>query len=535
MVIEHMDQLDGIFRYYSIPAASVCLVGGSALAVANIRSNKDLDFVIPSNLYAQLIKNFVKELKVGKTGTIYFSEDVQVVTGKYQNIGIADDDLFDDKKQFTVQYNGLRMVRLELELAHKVKRRRPKDIADAKLLEQYAVNNTSWDWELLTELTLKYDSKTKKNKKQNIIVRLAKKVWGKAKWGLANPGRGLSGLINMPKKYIVRMLHYFTRQFKSNQNYTLVAQTVSLMPTGALLHNQCKNGMFMRYDILMRYYTLQLMFKQGVHDDELFAQYKEMQEKRFGQDTLGGFKEVADAIRLHGFNWRYPIRVTRAGKLIDGSHRIACALYFGIEHVPVKFDDADNEVDYGREWFINNGFETDMVEILDAIKEEIFFKNGLYFSVILWPPAALFYDEVEQFVGKRYKIVWSFDLDLKNKFPDFTRDIYAIDDIERWKVEIKLHAMKTYPPVVRVFFVEIPDPDFRTKKRTNAYLSDAGAILKKSIRTKFSPKVQNYIYDIIAHTGDNHEHNIRTLKVLRKFGICPPIEGLKSNDKMTSG
>ena len=52
-------------------------------------------------------------------------------------------------------------------------------------------------------------------------------------------------------------------------------------------------------------------------------------------------------------------------KLIDGSHRIAVAVYFGLNEIPVTYDSSNRLYKYGFDWFLENDFsdiETSEIE-----------------------------------------------------------------------------------------------------------------------------------------------------------------------------
>jgi hypothetical protein len=48
--------------------------------------------------------------------------------------------------------------------------------------------------------------------------------------------------------------------------------------------------------------------------------------------ATGLFKSMS----LHGFDSRYPVPIDPDGELLDGSHRVACALALEIPHIPVE-------------------------------------------------------------------------------------------------------------------------------------------------------------------------------------------------------
>lgn len=96
--------------------------------------------------------------------------------------------------------------------------------------------------------------------------------------------------------------------------------------------------------------------------------YNEMQKKRVSQnlsiprdkmDNETSFKKLICSIEKNGFDYKYPIVINKNFRLVDGSHRLALALYFKMEYVPVLIDEKsyDFEKDYSLKWFIDNGFE----------------------------------------------------------------------------------------------------------------------------------------------------------------------------------
>ena len=135
----------------------------------------------------------------------------------------------------------------------------------------------------------------------------------------------------------------------------------------------------------------------------------------------------------------------------------------------------------------------------------------------MWPPVLEWFDEISEKISEKFNVKWKKRIFLGNDFNNFARRIYSIDDIERWKVERKLYAMREYRPEIQVLALEISNPEFRVKKRTNGYLSDVGAALKKRIRSEYRDRVPDYIYDIVCHTGDNQEHNKESFKIIAEY------------------
>ena len=146
----------------------------------------------------------------------------------------------------------------------------------------------------------------------------------------------------------------------------------------------------------------------------------------------------------------------------------------------------------------------------------MFLDLGIYFPAIIWPTASQFADAIEKDLG--YETKFRFDLDLsKDNFENFVRAVYEIDHIADWKVDKKLEAMTRAQNTVYVIFIDFRSPDYRKKKDNCALISKKGEILKQHIRSKYKSKIENYIYDIIMHTGDNYIHNKKIAEITKTY------------------
>ena len=67
--------------------------------------------------------------------------------------------------------------------------------------------------------------------------------------------------------------------------------------------------------------------------------------------------------------------------------------------------------------------------------------------------------------------------------------------------------------IARMF---IPNPQFKEKIRTKAYLSKTSASLKK-IRRSYKQKIENYTHDIIIPISDNHDQNVIINNIINNY------------------
>jgi len=288
--------------------------------------------------------------------------------------------------------------------------------------------------------------------------------------------------------------------------------------TSSLLAKQYYRGDFNRMDVIVRYMFIESYLKgvkEGIH------LYRKMQKRRGGTtNTESDFIKLIENMGRNGFDPLYPIPVNQHFQLLDGSHRLACALFYGIEYVPITIIPTirSNPVRYGIDWFLENGFTRVELNRILEVKGELFRRYGLFFVAVLWPPVERYFDEILAYLRRNYNVVnWS-DYEFENdyEFAAVVEGIYASDDIEKWKIEKKIKAMKNYEKRIRVILFEIPEPKFRVKMKSGKLISMRVEEIKRVIREKYRQKIKDYYYDIIIHIGDNYEHSRHILQVLRK-------------------
>lgn len=77
-----------------------------------------------------------------------------------------------------------------------------------------------------------------------------------------------------------------------------------------------------------------------------------------------------DAMEKNGFDPAFPVPIDPNGELLDGSHRVACALALGIEEIPVLHRaDYVWAPEWGLQWFVNNDFTKEEIETIVSLYE----------------------------------------------------------------------------------------------------------------------------------------------------------------------
>lgn len=149
------------------------------------------------------------------------------------------------------------------------------------------------------------------------------------------------------------------------------------VPTIWLLNN-CMRDDFYNAHIIMKYITVENYFNG---DSRMWWDiYNDMQFKRVSQkpfidksmaDHEEAFRKLIKNMKENGFNDNYPIMVNKYLRSVDGSHRLAVALYLKIPYVPIKCvkEVYDIDPEYSLKWFLENGFENQEEAIVKTYKK----------------------------------------------------------------------------------------------------------------------------------------------------------------------
>jgi len=492
--INHFNELQEVLIKNKLKREDMCIVGSAVLSLKGIRNNNDIDIVILPG---------IREKHCNTKKAVNLSDNIEVVgQGWAERIGIKDYQIIQEQK-FYQDIDGWKIIKLEVLFLLCLHRNRDKDMRDKYLIEkEIMLTNNNWDWQLFKELEKKITINTKNSKQLPRFSRIMK-LFFKA---IKNPILVKERITQKTKKHISQI----------RNNYKIKPQLIIKINTYTLLGNQFINGEFSRYDILLRYLAIKSIVERK---EEYKDYYIQMQQKRVNRESYHKLRELVISIQENGFLSRYAITINQNGKLLDGAHRLAAALYFKVDEVPVSIQVYNKNIYYRRKWFEENGFKDNLLKELDEAKRHLFYENGIWFPVLLWATVEPWWDEIEIEINKKFAVKDKSVLYLGDKFSKFLKEIYKIDDIACWKIKYKLHSLEDYKPKVRIFWIEIPDPVFRRKNNMMTYISTEVELLKKEIRKKYHVYVKNYVYDIICHIGDNQEHNNKIMKIIKKFKL----------------
>lgn len=161
-------------------------------------------------------------------------------------------------------------------------------------------------------------------------------------------------------------------------------------------------------------------------------------------------------------------------------------------------------------------FKKEVVEFEQSNAED---KEHEIFKIILWPPVEKFFNQITSEIKKdpNIEVIEIEDLFLGKRFEEFVRDIYRIDDIERWKIEKKISGMVTNENKIRIIHSKFKKSNFRIKNKSNNKISIQSENYKKIYREKYKNSLNNYFKDIIIHITDNEYQNIKSKDIINEY------------------
>lgn len=282
---------------------------------------------------------------------------------------------------------------------------------------------------------------------------------------------------------------------------------------------------FNRYDIIVRLLAVENYF--GINECG-FNFYKRMQAARIGnanvEEAVTRFRSLIKSYDENGYNEESEIELDKNLHLIDGSHRMAMAMYYNLPRINAIVRARADCVFYGIEWFAVNGFNEAEVAILKKKYYELRNRYITPFVCTLWSPVHAYYNEITEKLRLFGEItdVKDFQFNIW-EYNFYTRGIYNVDDIAKWKIEKKIEYMHQASPTshqIRMVCLSLDEPHFRLKAATNGTLSVRCELIKKLIRDAYKNKIDNYFHDIIIHIGDNFYQN----RFIHSLMTLPPID-----------
>ena len=154
---------------------------------------------------------------------------------------------------------------------------------------------------------------------------------------------------------------------------------------------------FNRYDMIVRLLAVENYYGKN---DYGFNFYMRMQGARVNKEwvepSVNKFKKLIQSYENNGYNNRSRIVLDSELHLVDGSHRMAMAMYYGIPYINAEVRYKVYNIFYGIEWFRINGFTENECKILRLKYEELKKRYETPFICSIWPPFHNYFTEITE-------------------------------------------------------------------------------------------------------------------------------------------
>jgi hypothetical protein len=246
------------------------------------------------------------------------------------------------------------------------------------------------------------------------------------------------------------------------------------------------------------------------------------------QDTIKGTVDdyvlacetLFRSFQRDGFDPSYPIPVSVSQKLLNGAHRIACALATDntVVVAPVR---RGTRPPWGFQWFLDRGYPHDLKAAL--LYHYAHLTTRAVGVMILWGPAVRHWQEILKGLKKKVGIVGWLDLSFEENpaaFESIVHDIYSLQwqDLEQANIRRKTILLNQSQRVFRVVLVEdlFDHPRRFLKKLTtcrNTIRSKLDRIIPEdafcTCHASSNERESNYLIELLLGPGSRKHQMMR--------------------------
>ena len=130
------------------------------------------------------------------------------------------------------------------------------------------------------------------------------------------------------------------------------SDSVEVIEVNELIKKQYEGEKFLRYDIIVRLLAIEEYFEKNSYGMSL---YKKMQNERihpnYADVSVERFERLINSCKKSGFDTDSEILVDSEMRLMDGSHRVALALYYGLSYIKLRVVNEISTADFSMNWF----------------------------------------------------------------------------------------------------------------------------------------------------------------------------------------
>lgn len=491
--VEHREKFESVLNEFGVSKDEVCIIGSSILALADIRQNRDIDFVTTYDTREQIrdhIEGSNKDYKIKSNGAVKFGSGVGLTyTDRFKMFGITDDEIVRNSEYHMV-VDGFKILRPEMEISIKYYRNQLKDKQDIAYIEEYFVECGNWNWEVV-HVVPPWD---KNSNRKSVISRALDAYRREGFIYVIYEGMKLFSSRIVPKN----LLAFTTKmgeKIEYLKKYPRKSTEYNVLGINELLGKQYHHGKFARDDVIAAVLVINKKIK--VNKFRLFDNL----ENRSNSN----------------------ITITSDGLLVDGIWSIAELLSKvdiknlndEIPELEVEIQSRDPKPPRTEEWTKSN-FSPETAQTIIDHRNTLLESLGTTFYAFLWPAAADHFDWLEAQIREEGNVISTTDFSNITQFDRVVRDLYSVDKrTDDWRIGKKIYELKKYEGPLRVVTFELPNPEFKPNERPR--LSKRAQELKSNCRKELYTKLDSYVFDIILHITDNYKQNRHAAQVVNSI------------------
>lgn len=342
------------------------------------------------------------------------------------------------------------------------------------------------------------------------------------------------------------------KQFFKTKNISIICEPV---PDMLLMQYNLKDyQQYQFYDLAVRYLAIEEYYGKNNYGFQLYKKmhylggnygqnnmteeyYNKMRKKnktvKYGlvkeEHSIEQFQALINAYETKGYDPSSIIMADKNLLSMNGSHRIALAVYRGQEFINTEVHNTEFRRRFSYDWFWKVGFDNEELHIIKNTQDLLLNRAreliGDYYC-ILYPPAYEYFDEITRDLSELDpdNIVVTGIHDYQwdtNNFIAFLHAIYSFDSILKKNLERKIFYILKATDIVdkqvpfRIVSVKIRNPLYRLKSDNGMPESMATVRLKEVIRDRYKLRnakfsehfIGDYAHDVIIHSTDNYLSN----------------------------
>lgn len=146
---------------------------------------------------------------------------------------------------------------------------------------------------------------------------------------------------------------------------------------------------------------------------------------------------------------------------------------------------------------------------------------------ILWPPARAHFDAIVADIAASDQVLgWRDYRIAPERFEEFVRRAYAVDNASPAKISIKLGNLVREPLVIRVLTARFTKPDLEVQDALNTLRCRDAHRVKDAIRAGYRDRVEDYVFDIIIHSTETPTQGVEIAALIEEYG--EPVGGVEA-------